>query len=72
MNFGIGSGLSLCTGAGNTRLTDPAEARRASALTTRSITTIGANDVTLGVEHFGAATAPLVLLVRWHDDALLA
>ena len=30
---------------------------------TASVTTINVNDVTLGVEHFGAAAEPLVLLV---------
>ena len=46
-------------------------------MTTSSITTIDANNVTLGVEHFGAATAPLVLLVggttmlSWPDPLCL-
>jgi pimeloyl-ACP methyl ester carboxylesterase len=46
-------------------------------LTTNLVTTIDANHVTLGVEHFGVATAPLVLLVggttmlSWPDPLCL-
>jgi hypothetical protein len=41
------------------------------------MTTVEANGVTLGVEHFGEATAPLILLVggptmlSWHDSPSL-
>lgn len=47
-------------------------------MTTETVTTIPVNDVTLGIEHFGAEAAPLVLLVggttmlSWPDALCLA